>query len=205
MGLVGLATVLISSALVAASSSSNGPSTPVIDSAILVPCGPAGEKAHAVVPDANGCQTISSSGAFVVSQLPNLPDGIKIGFAADPDCSKTYTPTYEELASLRDGEQCTVYLMDTRKSTTGTLREGMGPGTGLTSVPVTDWNPVNGKHGGHGKRSIVAENPALAQPGEADDKESKWNKFVTKKKRDNNAGAPADNQIPLKYVMLVNA
>ncbi|SPO26773.1 uncharacterized protein UTRI_04082_B [Ustilago trichophora] len=182
MNLVGLATVLVSSALVAASYSSTDPAPPAIDSAILVPCGPAGEKEHAVVPDANGCQLISSTGAFSVNQLPILQPGVRIGFAADPSCSKTYLPTYEELLGFKNSQLCSVYILDQSDPAGATVH--------------------NDLQGGHGKRSTIGGKPVSADTPPHGAEDDKWNNVFTK--RDNNPAAPAD-QVTLKYVMLVTA
>lgn len=196
---------------------------------ILIPCGASGASHHAIVPDASGCQKISESGAFSVASTGTFEHGVRIGFSADADCKRTYTPSLADLAKMQASQSCTILVAqdsdgaDPKKEGVKVVQEGHGPGK-KRDVELGELHPdaYAAKQGdpdtvkpGKKKRSTSEEHDPRAYGGGPDPDRG----FIRKRdsgggQKGGQPGETETNTMPetlppgqtaLKYVMLVTA
>ncbi|CBQ73701.1 conserved hypothetical protein [Sporisorium reilianum SRZ2] len=155
---------------------------------ILVPCGPEADTKHALVPDASGCQRISNIGAFSIATLAAPEEGVKIGFSATPDCTPSYTPSWDELAQLAQNQTCRSFVVGSNAN--GVTPDPNGPEAGKKTLMVTR------RDGGLWRRAKEWSKRGSAGSGAG---QGQGGAPVT------SGGAGAVGEGVLAYVMLVNA
>lgn len=184
---------------------------------VLLPCGKgATDSSHQLVPD-GGCQEISDTGAFAITSLGSSDQGIRLGFSATADCMQTYVPSFAELAQLKEGQKCRVYVTDYghghNHQPWNWEKPPSKPYDDAHQADSVDWAKAQAD------KTRGSSDPAghVQKRAYTEDESSSYGGRLLRKRDDGQGGqkdGPADSgdeganlpaRQPLKYVMLVHA